>query len=98
MKLVRTRITSKGQVTVPVEIRRRLDLQPGDDLVFELRDQELHVWGLKRRELTDLRGALPATRPFLGRDAIREEAGRQLGARHLAAAQVPQGADKARTP
>lgn len=30
-----TRMTSKGQVTVPVEIRRALGLRPGDRLAFE---------------------------------------------------------------
>jgi AbrB family looped-hinge helix DNA binding protein len=29
------RITSKGQITVPHEIRRFLGVQPGDHLVFE---------------------------------------------------------------
>ncbi len=29
------RITSKGQITVPREIRRVLDVRPGDSLVFE---------------------------------------------------------------
>jgi AbrB family looped-hinge helix DNA binding protein len=29
------KITSKGQVTVPVEIRRLLRIRPGDRLVFE---------------------------------------------------------------
>ncbi len=29
------RITSKGQITVPREIRRTLDVRPGDSLVFE---------------------------------------------------------------
>lgn len=77
--MLRTRITSKGQVTVPIEVRRELDLQPGDDLVFEIRDGELCARGLKRRKLSDLRGALQATRPFSGRDAIREETGRRLG-------------------
>ena len=75
----RTRITSKGQVTVPIEVRRKLDLQPGDELVFEVRDGELYARGLKRRQLSELRGALPATRPFPGRDGIREETGRRLG-------------------
>jgi hypothetical protein len=66
-------------------------------LVFEFRGQELHAWGLKRGELADLRGALPATRPFPGRDAIREEAGRHLGERRLAAVEASQDADQART-
>jgi AbrB family looped-hinge helix DNA binding protein len=75
----RTRITSKGQVTVPIEVRRKLDLQPGDELVFEVRDGQLYAKGLKRRKLSELRGALQATRPFPGRDSTREEAGRRLG-------------------
>lgn len=29
------RITSKGQITVPLEIRRALGVRPGDKLVFE---------------------------------------------------------------
>ena len=29
------RVTSKGQVTIPVEIRRALDLEAGDGLLFE---------------------------------------------------------------
>lgn len=31
-----TRITSKGQVTVPKPIRDRLGIQPGDEVSFEL--------------------------------------------------------------
>src|SRR5664279_377821 len=32
------RLTSKGQVTVPVAIRYALDLAPGDDVVFAIED------------------------------------------------------------
>ncbi len=32
------RITSKGQITVPHEIRRALGLRPGDNLLFETAD------------------------------------------------------------
>jgi AbrB family looped-hinge helix DNA binding protein len=32
----RARVTSKGQVTVPVEVRRALGIEEGDVLVFEL--------------------------------------------------------------
>jgi antitoxin PrlF len=31
----RARITSKGQITVPREIRRLLGVRPGDGLLFE---------------------------------------------------------------
>jgi hypothetical protein len=36
----------------------------------------------KRRTLFDLSGALPATRPFPGKEAAREEVGKALGQRH----------------
>lgn len=32
------KLTSKGQITVPHEIRRALGVQPGDKLVFEKKD------------------------------------------------------------
>ncbi len=32
------RVTSKGQITVPHEIRRALGLRPGDHLLFEIGD------------------------------------------------------------
>lgn len=34
--LVSTRITEKGQVTVPIEVRRSLGLEPGDEVEFIL--------------------------------------------------------------
>ncbi|PYQ67826.1 MAG: hypothetical protein DMF53_01070 [Acidobacteria bacterium] len=30
------RVTSKGQVTIPADIRNALTIEQGDDLVFEL--------------------------------------------------------------
>jgi AbrB family looped-hinge helix DNA binding protein len=36
----RSRITSKGQVTVPVEIRRKLGLSRGDSVEFREREGE----------------------------------------------------------
>ncbi len=89
--LSRTTITSKGQVTVPVDVRRQLDLRPGDELVFEIRGQELCVRGLKHRKLSDLRGSLAAARAFPGRDVIREEVGLRLGQDLSGASGAPNG-------
>ena len=33
------RVTQKGQVTIPLEVRRALGIQPGSDVEFELDDQ-----------------------------------------------------------
>jgi AbrB family looped-hinge helix DNA binding protein len=32
----RAKVTSKGQVTLPVALRKRLGVKPGDTLVFEM--------------------------------------------------------------
>jgi AbrB family looped-hinge helix DNA binding protein len=34
-----SRVTSKGQVTIPKEIRERLGIQPGDEIEFEETDE-----------------------------------------------------------
>ncbi len=55
------RLTSKGQVTVPVAIRYALGLAPGDDVVFAVEDGR----GVFRRAtgLDDLRGGVPRVAP-----------------------------------
>ena len=37
------KITTKGQITVPVEIRRLLGVRPGDSLLFESDDDGVRV-------------------------------------------------------
>jgi AbrB family looped-hinge helix DNA binding protein len=77
-----SRVTSKGQVTIPSEVRKALDIEQGDDLVFELReDQTARLRVAKRRRLSDFYGSLPPQQPFPGKEAVREEAGRELGRR-----------------
>jgi AbrB family looped-hinge helix DNA binding protein len=75
------RVTSKGQVTIPVKIRRALDIEPGDELLFDLDGEGTRVQVRKRTRLTSLFGALPATRPFPGKAEVRKEVGQGLGER-----------------
>ena len=78
----RARITSKGQVTIPKAVRKALELKRGDYLVFELSEEKASsVRVVKGHGLTELYGALPATRSFPGKEAVREEVGRDLGQR-----------------
>lgn len=73
------RVTAKGQVTIPVEVRKSLDLKEGDDLLFEVGEAgEARIRVVKRRSLMDLYGALPATRPYPGKAAIRAVVGQHL--------------------
>jgi antitoxin PrlF len=43
------KITSKGQITVPLEVRRLLGLRSGDKLVFENDEQGVRVRPLRSR-------------------------------------------------
>lgn len=53
-------LTSKGQFTLPAEIRQALDLRPGDELRFELTDEKkLTVAPRRRRSIRELRETLP---------------------------------------
>lgn len=73
------RVTSKGQVTVPVEIRRALGIETGDDLRFDLERGGARLRVVKRRRLSELLGALAATRPFPGKAPVREAVGTARG-------------------
>jgi antitoxin PrlF len=42
-KMQTSRITSKGQVTIPAEMRKRLGLEPGDQVGFILDDDGIRV-------------------------------------------------------
>lgn len=74
-------ITSKGQITIPKEVRQALQVKENDQLLFTIEGGQAVITPLRRRPLISFRGALPATRPFLGMEAIREELHRELGER-----------------
>jgi antitoxin PrlF len=49
-------VTTKGQTTLPKDVRKALGLQPGDKLRYILLDGEIRL--LKARPVLDLEGAL----------------------------------------
>ncbi len=55
--MAKTRITTKGQVTIPKEVRERLGLRPGDELEFT---EEDGVFRLRKRFSKRYRGYLKA--------------------------------------
>lgn len=80
------RVRSKGQITVPKQVRVKLAVEPGDQLAFEFDER-----GLLR--VTPLRAAPPPLRGFLADaaagkrldceqidDAIRQRMRRKYGA------------------
>ena len=72
-------LTSKGQITLPISVRKKLRLNTGDQVVFiEREDGEITVKA-KKGNLMDLRGSLKWT----GKPATIEEMDEAI-ANHLA--------------
>jgi AbrB family looped-hinge helix DNA binding protein len=65
-----TTMTTKGQVTVPREIRDRLGLKSGDKMAFTLLSDGTVVMRPKTRRLLELAGSL--TRPGQPKVAIED--------------------------
>ena len=76
-----TTITSKGQVTIPKDIRDALGLGQGDKVLFSVETDHVVLTPLPRGRLGDLYASLPASRPYPGHEAIRQELQSELGER-----------------
>ena len=68
-----TTVTSKGQVTIPKPIRQALGITERDQLLFLIEGDRAVMIPIHRRPISELFGALPATRPFPGVQAVRDE-------------------------
>lgn len=69
----KAKVTSKGQVTIPKKVRDALGIREGDSVLFLVEGGRAVVTPVRRKSLRELHGALPATRPYPGRDEIRRE-------------------------
>jgi AbrB family looped-hinge helix DNA binding protein len=66
-----TRITEKGQATIPKELREKYDLEPGDEVVWMDTEEGIVV---KKRTRTSGRGMLlPDDTSAEEREAVAEE-------------------------
>lgn len=80
-----TSVTSKGQVTIPIEIRERLGIRPRDKVRFVIDEDVVRI----ERELTldDVFRSVPALKkPLSDRDIdgiIQDERAREYARRHL---------------
>lgn len=74
------KITSKGQITIPKQVRDALDLHEGDKVVFRIYDGRAVL--SRTPELLDLAGAVPVPAGKEGADwsIIREQTRRQRAA------------------
>jgi antitoxin PrlF len=67
-------ITSKGQVTLPKQVREALGLRLGDQVVFVVEHGRAVLHPVQKTGLQDLRGIARRRPPFVSRDAEREAA------------------------
>lgn len=67
------RVTYKGQVTIPKQVREVLQIEDGDSVVFVVEEGRAILYPVKQKSLSEFRGVFKATRPYLGMKAIRDE-------------------------
>jgi AbrB family looped-hinge helix DNA binding protein len=72
-------ITSKGQITVPKEIREALGVRPGDRLAFHARGDGTVVVEAETVDLMTLRGVLKPRRKGVTVEAMNEAVRRSAG-------------------
>jgi len=71
-----TRVTEKGQATIPKELREKYDLDPGDEVIWIDTDEGIVV---KKRTRTGARGSLvPDGTPDEKRAEVAEELSQRL--------------------
>lgn len=52
------KISTRGQVAIPKEIRRKLSIKEGDTIIFEERDEGIYIRRVKN--FLDMQGSLPS--------------------------------------
>lgn len=77
----KAKITYKGQVTIPKEIRESLSIHEGDSVLFSIEADHAILKPLRKKPLMDFQGALPATKPYAGIDEIRRAVQKKMAKR-----------------
>jgi|SRR5680860_262066 len=79
-----SRISSRGQIVIPMEIRKRLGIGEGDHLTFIAEQNgEVKVEAVKSQRITELFGILKINKSFRPVDEIRKEAFEKMAQREL---------------
>lgn len=73
-----TTLTSKGQVTIPKEIRDQLGLKPGDKVEFTLHSDGILQVVPRRGSIRDLKGILPKPKVSLSLEELDDAIARAV--------------------
>jgi AbrB family looped-hinge helix DNA binding protein len=77
----KAKITYKGQVTIPKNIRNALAIKEGDSVIFSVEGDHAVVRPIKKKALVDFYGSFLATKPFSGMEAVRKEVHEKISKR-----------------
>ncbi|MEQ8536037.1 MAG: AbrB/MazE/SpoVT family DNA-binding domain-containing protein [Coleofasciculus sp. D1-CHI-01] len=75
---MKVKLTPEVQITIPAPIRQKLGLQEGDEILILLEGNDLKLRIIKPKRLSEFYGALPATVPCPGKDAIHQSVAETL--------------------
>lgn len=75
--MISSKLTSKGQATIPKEIRDYLDLRAGDRVIFLRKGSSVVLQGLKET-LLDLRGSVQARQRPEDFHQVRQQVKRRI--------------------
>mgnify|MGYP001236186824 FL=1 len=79
-----SKLSSRGQIVIPIEIRKTLGLKEGDDLTFIVNeDGEIKVEVVKKQRLSELVGILKTNKSFRPVNEIRKEVYRNKAEQEL---------------
>lgn len=71
--IYRTNLASRGQLTLPREIRERFGIKEGDQIIFEVTGDSIELKVIPRMSIDELFDSLPGSDvPYLGAERERE--------------------------
>ncbi|WP_437993152.1 AbrB/MazE/SpoVT family DNA-binding domain-containing protein [Sorangium sp. So ce145] len=83
MKLAQSRVTAQGQISVPAEVRKRLELVPGSILEWDAEGDRITVRRVGRHNFEDLHQALFSRDPHpRSLEDLKEGIRQRMRARH----------------
>jgi AbrB family looped-hinge helix DNA binding protein len=80
MSKMMAKITSKGQLTIPKQIREALGVKPGDRILFSIEEGKTFIYPV-RGTLLDLRGSLKPTKTPEDLQNVGEEVKKRVARR-----------------
>ena len=76
---MKTKVTERGQITIPKAVRGALNIEEGDSVSLTVEGDHAILRPLKRKALLEFFGAFPATRPYPGMEPVRKKVSKKLG-------------------